>query len=390
MHVVHVTPYFAPAFVYGGPPRSILALCQGLQTAGVSVEVVTTVANGATDLPASGSVEAPDRYEGIAVHYAPRAFPRMFFNAAVRDPIRRALTRADLCHIHGLWTVPAWQAARAARQSGVPFVISPRGMLQPAARRRRAWRKQLAFALLDRRHLRDAALLHATVEEEAAVLREIVNPARVVTIPNAIDLAAADRAQPGARARFGVAPGDPLVVFVGRLHPIKRLDLLINAVLRVRERHPATQLLLAGPDEGGLAAIGPQLARLARAVHVVGAVDDAWKWALLREATVLVLCSDSENFGASVVEAMAAACPVVVTETCPWREAAEQGAGLWVPQNAHAIADAVSSVIADPVLAASMGEQGARLARARYGWRAIGRSMAACYADVLAARRRVA
>jgi glycosyltransferase involved in cell wall biosynthesis len=179
-------------------------------------------------------------------------------------------------------------------------------------------------------------------------------------------------------------------VFVGRLHPIKRLDLLTDAVLRVRERHPATQLLLAGPDEGGLAAIAPRLSRLGGAAHVIGALDDAWKWALLREATVLVLCSDSENFGASVVEAMATACPVVVTETCPWREVAEQGAGLWVPQDACAIADAVSSVIVDPVLAASMGAQGARLARARYGCRAIGASMAACYAEILSAGRRVA
>lgn len=391
MHVLHVTPYFAPAFMYGGPPRNVLALCQALQSAGVGVEVVTTVANGAIDLPASKSGgPVPYTYEGIRVHYARRAFPRVFFNAELSEPLHAALARADLCHIHGLWTVPAWQAARAARQFGVPFIVSPRGMLQPAAVRRRRWRKRLAFELFDRRHLMAAVRIHATVDEEAAVLREIVEPARVFTIPNGVDLVGAERARPGARARLGIAPEDPLVVFLGRLHPIKRLDLLADAFLQVLSRHRSAMLVLAGPDEGGLATIASQLARLGQRAKVVGALEDDDKWALLREATTLVLCSDSENFGTAVVEAMAVGCPVVVTDTCPWREVAEEGCGFWVPQTARWIADAVSSLIADPALAATMGARGARLARARYDWRGIGTAMAACYADALSARRQVA
>ncbi len=388
MHVVHITPYFAPAFVYGGPPRSVLALCQGLRTAGVDVEVVTTVANGPIDLPPSPA--SGDRYDGVPVHYAPRVFPRVFFNAAVTEPIRAALLRADVCHIHGLWTVPAWQAARLARQLNVPFIVSPRGMLHPAALRRRRWRKRLAFELFDRHHLMNAVRVHATAEEEAAILRDMIEPTRVITIPNGVDLTAAGRARSGAREKFGIAPADPLVVFVGRLHPIKRLDLLVDAVALVREHHRSTQLILAGPDEGGLVSLAPHLARLGSAAHVIGPVNDDDKWALLREATALVMCSDSENFGMSVVEAMAAACPVVVTETCPWREVAEQGCGFWVPQRAGSIADALSSIIADPILAAAMGAQGVRLARARYGWHAVGTAMAACYADILSVRRQVA
>lgn len=392
MHVLHVTPYFAPAFVYGGPPRNILALCQGLQAAGVGVEVVTTVANGPVDLPATStrSTASGDTYEGVRVHYARRAFPSVFFNAAIADPIHTALARADLCHIHGLWTVPAWQAARAARQCGVPFIVSPRGMLQPAALRRRGWRKRLAFELFDRHHLMGAVRVHATVDEEAAVLRELVDPARVVTIPNGVDLAGSDRARSGARERLGIAAGDPMIVFLGRLHPIKRLDLLTDAFTLVRERYPSATLILAGPDEGGLARLGSRLARLGSAVKIVGTLADDEKWALLREATALVMCSDSENFGTSVVEAMAVGRPVVVTETCPWREVADEGCGFWVPQNTRSIADALSSLIADPAMATSMGTRGARVARERYDWRRIGAAMAACYAGALSARRQVA
>jgi hypothetical protein len=101
VRVVHVTPYFAPAFRYGGPPRTVLGLCRALRTSGVDVEVITTAANGDTPLPASAA--SGDVYEGVPVHYAPLAFPRRFFGAAIDTPLRSALRRADICHIHGLW-----------------------------------------------------------------------------------------------------------------------------------------------------------------------------------------------------------------------------------------------------------------------------------------------
>src|SRR5262245_59906877 len=211
MRVLHVTAYFAPAFVYGGPPRNVLGLCHGLQSCGVDVEVVTTVANGDRDLPPSAG--AGDVFEGVPVHYAPRAFPRRFFGAAVRAPIREALGRADLCHIHGLWNVPAWEASRAARRVGVPVVVSPRGMLQPAALAHGAWRKHVAFALVERPRLARAARVHATTRDEASSLRHIVDPERVIVIPNGVS-------QPPpvddgfVRARYGIPAEAPFVVFV--------------------------------------------------------------------------------------------------------------------------------------------------------------------------------
>src|SRR5262249_962838 len=154
MRVLHVTPYFAPAFVYGGPPRSILGLCKGLQAAGVDVDVVTTAADGDCELP-------PGRRtcDGVPVEYARLQLPRRFFGAAVRAPIRAALAKADVCHIHGLWNVPAWEAARAATLAGVPTVVSPRGMLEPAALARGRWRKRAAYALVERRRRHSAAPL---------------------------------------------------------------------------------------------------------------------------------------------------------------------------------------------------------------------------------------
>lgn len=389
MRVVHVTPFFAPAFRYGGPPRTVLGLCQGLQAAGVEVEVITTTADGPVDLPASRA--DGDMFDGVPVRYLPAAFPRRFFGARFADALNRAFARADLCHIHGLWNVPEWRAAALARAQGLPYVLSPRGMLQAGSRSHHRVRKQIAYRLLEQKNVAAAQRLHATSSDEARELAAIVGDARVVMIPNGVDVDRARDRGPSVRARLGIEPADPLVVFLGRLHPIKRIDLLAAAMVRVRERFANAHLVLAGPDEGGhLATLQPVLSPLGRHVHVLGAVDDLDKWTLLAESTLLALCSDSESFGLAAAEALAAGLPVVATRTVPWEALVRESCGFWVEQRADAIADAVAMLIADPVRTRAMGERAARLARARYSWRAVGQSMAACYADVLSTRRAVA
>src|SRR5262249_30100166 len=154
-----VTPYFAPAFSYGGPPRSILGLCRALRARGIDAVVLTTSA-GAGGLAASPT--AATEYEGVPVRYLPAAFPRRLFGApGLATAARDEAARADVVHVHGLWTLPAWRGARAARGARVPYVMSPRGMLDAGSLARHPRRKQLAYRLVERRSLAGAALLHA-------------------------------------------------------------------------------------------------------------------------------------------------------------------------------------------------------------------------------------
>ena len=384
MRALHVTPYFAPAFVYGGPPRSILGLCQGLQRAGVEVDVLTTAANGAEDLPAS--LLHTGEYAGVPVTYAPSAFPRRFFGARLRRLIDERLGPADLCHVHGVWNVPEWMATRRSRASGVPYVLSPRGMLHSGALQRGRWRKRVAYPLIERSALSGASLLHATSEEEASVLHALGLGVPIVMLPNAVDTSAIERASVGgARRQLGLGARDRVIAFLGRMHPIKRLDLLAEAFARVHQRYADARLVLAGPDEHNhLATISRRLAPHAGAVRVAGRLDEERKWSLLKDADLLVLCSDSESFGLVVVEAMAAGLPVVVTRTCPWADIEIYRCGWWVEQTAAAIADAVLRLIEDPTEARAMGARGARLARERYSWPAVGASMADHYRRLVA------
>lgn len=387
MRVLHVTPYFAPAFRYGGPPRSVLGLCQGLQRAGIHVDVLTTVANGPTDL--TPSPPEGDEYDGVPVRYVPRGFPWLFFGARLQGPLAAALARADLLHIHGIWNAPEWSAARLAKVRGVPYVMSPRGMLHPAARRLgHVWRKRIAYGLLERSRLAGADLLHATSETEAEVLRTLGLAVPILVVPNGVDAAAATKAKPGFRARLGIAPHAFVILYLGRIHPIKRLDLLADAFAKVRDTHRATHLVLAGPDEHGhLAGVMRRLPSHAGFVHAIDVPSEDDKWALLGDANVSVQCSDSESFGLAVVEAMAAGVPVVVTRTCPWPDIEARECGFWVEQTVPAIAEAIRTLLGDPTRAKAMGERGAAFARERYSWDVIAHTMAASYAGVIAQRR---
>jgi glycosyltransferase involved in cell wall biosynthesis len=369
LRVVHVCAYFAPAFVYGGPPRSILALCRAQREAGAEVRVVTTTANGDGEL--TDNVVSRGDYDGVPVRYCSRAWPRsIFFSPSMADVVATELRNADVLHIHGLWNAAVWSAAVAARRQRCPYILSPRGMLTPAALAHDAWRKKLVYPIADRRVVRDAAKLHATSRTEFDELVNLTERARVVYVPNGVELPALTEGDAGpARAHFRLPPTGPLVLFLGRIHPIKRLDVVAAAFARVLHRHPDAHLVIAGPDEDGhRAQVAPLFTPFGRSVTWTGRVDETGKCQLLEAAAVLVMCSDSESFGMSVAEAMAAGKPVVVTRTCPWPEVESCAAGFWVEQTPEAIATAVNAILSDETVGRAMGRRGRSLMASRYSW----------------------
>jgi glycosyltransferase involved in cell wall biosynthesis len=233
--------------------------------------------------------------------------------------------------------------------------------------------------------MRHAACWHATSPDEAQGLRHRAGAQRVDEIPNCVDAVVADEAaRTSARHAIGLPPHAPYVLFLGRLHPIKRLDLLASAFSEVASAIPEARLVIAGPDEGGhRAAIQPRFAHVASRVHWCGAVDGEVKAGLLSGAAVLVLCSDSESFGMSVAEALSAAVPVVVTRTCPWPAIEAVGCGHWVAQTAPDVARGVMALLEHPDEARRCGERGRDFAACQFGPAPVGARWAALYREIV-------
>lgn len=373
--------YFAPAFVYGGPPRSILGLCKALRRAGVEASVFTTTANGQEDFPAS--VNGQQTFEGVPVRYFPRRWPKRFFAVeGLAETLAATAGNYDLLHIHGLWNLTVWAAMRAARKAGLPYLISTRGMLDRGAMNHESARKFIAWHLAERENLMAASLLHATSSSEAEAIAAYKLNKPIVTIPNGIEF------ENFSSTKTHEEDTKKLIVFLGRIHPIKRLDLLAKAFAQVRLKCPEARLVIAGPDENDhRKTIEPLLAPVADAVVWAGEVGEREKAELLGKASVLVLCSDSENFGLSVPEALAAGTPVVATRTTPWAEVETVGCGFLVEQTAPAIAAAITRLLNHPEEAAAMGERGVQWVREKFGWDMVGRQMVDCYESVLSQYR---
>lgn len=386
MRVIHICAYYAPAYVYGGPVRSIHALCMAQQAAGMSVQVFTTTANGRTRLE-----PAPDGREvdKIRVRYFELSPPARLLGARDLAPaLARAVDEVGVVHIHGLFNRTVWDAAAVLHAANKPYVLSPRGMLEPPALAHHRWRKRLTWHLRDRAVVARARVLHATSTFEAATLAREHGPSRVVQIPNAVAVEEPRLQDVSAlRQSLGIPADAPVVLSLGRLHAIKRLDLVAAAFLELRQRAPSAHLVFAGPDEQQLRpALSRQLAEADHHVHWIESVNDDAKRALLAAATVLVQCSDSESFGMSVAEALAAGTPVVVTRTCPWQEIEEWGCGSWVEQSAPAISAALYTIVADQELRRAQGHAARRLIEARMAPPRVANAWHQVYVDAARAR----
>ena len=381
--VVHATPYFAPAFVYGGPPRSILGLCEALTEQQLRIHVVTTTANGDREL--SPHERKGQWSSGMSVTYLDRCAPVSRFNArGLAATLHELLPNAALVHIHGCWNALSWRVARACLAGGVPYVLSPRGMLSPWSFTHHAKRKKLWYAAIDRRVLANATGVHATSEGEASELRALMPQLRIAVVANGIEMSppvTADRVA-AFRSAFGIPQTSQVLLYAGRLHPKKGLEILFDAFARVGQRAPGVYLVLAGPLDAeyaptfnGLVAAHPFRDRIV----MTELLDRGQLEAAYAAASVFAFPSRSENFGLTVAEAMAAGVPIVVSRDTFWEDIQAAGAGFFVEGTASAFAHAIESLLSDPTAATAAGARGAALARQRFNWSTAGAAMHAAY-----------
>lgn len=370
VRVLHVVPSFAPAFRYGGPIQSVLRLCQSLAGAGVELQVATTNTDGPSvlDVPTDRFVD----HEGVQVRYFARTTSAGYaFSVALARYLIREVRNFDLVHVTSTFSFPATMAEIAARRAGRPYVVSPRGSLQQWALGQKRWKKVPYWTLIERGNLRTAAALHATSTSEADDIQGVLPGAPVFIVPNGCDaVSVPEAAREPAR-----------VVFLGRIHKKKGFDVLVPALSEVARAIPEVETIVAGPDQDGEWRRIEQNVEKATPrprVRYVGPVYGEEKYRLLASATVFVLPSHSENFGISVVEAMACGTPVVVSRNCPWEEVRTSGAGHWVENTPEAVASAILQVLKDRPAAKRMSQAGRALAR-KYSWPELGRSMAREY-----------
>ena len=267
--------------------------------------------------------------DGVQVRYFPcRLLRRLYWAPALNHALQREVAKFDVVHLHSVFLWPTWAAARVAVNAGIPYVLSPRGMLvRELISRRSRLAKSAWIHLIEKSNLKHAAAVHLTSELEALELERFGSRLpRLAVIPNGIDEALAPAGEISADVD-AIAAEQPLVLFLGRLSWKKGLDRLLRAFAHSR----AGKLAIVGTDDEGLASQVEKLAedlRIADRVRVLArTVVGSEKERLFAAAQVFVLSSYSENFGNTVLEAMRRRVPVVVTPEVGAAEIVRQSGG---------------------------------------------------------------
>jgi glycosyltransferase involved in cell wall biosynthesis len=379
MRVVHVISGIDPSM--GGTAAAVTSLATAQRAAaGIDVAVVTTF----TAHSATAAADAL-RARGVDVTEIGPARGPLQRHPDIWRALDDAIARADVVHVQAVWEEIQYRAAQISRNRAVPYVITPHGMLDPWSLRQSALKKKLYLAWRLRKVLDNAAAVHFTSEIE----RDVSAPplrlrAPTIVIPNGIDLAEFDDLPPrGAfRAKHPEIAGRPIVLFLGRVHPKKGFDLLIPALARAAGLEN-TLLVIAGPEHPGYGQTVRDLAArqgVADRVLMVGMLHGRDRIEAMVDADLFVLPSYQENFGIAVAEALAAGCPVVISDQVnihPQITAA--GAGGVVPTKIEPLAAELARWMGDEPLRRSAGERGRAFVREKYDWPNIARRWADQY-----------
>lgn len=365
-------PTYLPATRYGGPIYAVHGLCRALVERGHEVTVFTTNVDGTSesDVP----LDAPVDLDGVRVHYFRSELRRLYVSRGLKRALLAEVKAFDVVHLHSVFLWPTYAAARIAHAAGVPYVISPRGMLVPELiRERTRWVKSAWLRLFERQTFAQAAGIHVTSQREEDDARRVGIPLpHPFIVPNGIDIV----------PRPAVPRDAHTILYFGRISWKKRIDLLIDALPRI----PGARLVIAGNDEEGLTPNLQERARqtgVAGRVDFIGAIDPSAKWELLARASVLALPSLSENFGNVVLEAMMMETPVVLTPAVGLApDVLAANAGIVTDD----FAQAINTMLGDAVLRAAMGLNGRALVESKFNWQAVAAQMEEAYCSIASLR----
>ena len=369
MKVLHVIPKISRAG--GGPARSVQGLVAGLRKGGVDASLLA-LAHG--DIPWIEGVES-------------------FFDALPFEDVLLNI-KPDIVHLHEIWNPGLHRCAVICRRWHVPYVVSPRGMLEPWSLRQKWLKKRIARWLYQDRDLKCAAALHATAESEAAQFRKLGFKNPIIVSPNGVNVPNGFQF-PVPRSPFPSA--SRRVLFMSRMHPKKGVLELVEAWGKLVKNELENRVGVGGwccelvytvngefekEYEAKVKAMVKELG-LEDSFIFTGALNDDEKWAAYARADLFVLPTHSENFGIVIAEALWSHVPVITTKGAPWRELEEQKCGWWINIGIDPLLKALGGAMSLPdAQRREMGANGRELVEAKYAWNAVVKPLIKAYGEI--------
>jgi glycosyltransferase involved in cell wall biosynthesis len=389
MKILHITLGFYPALSWGGPVKSVHLLAKEQVRQGHQVTVLcSAMKDKHTDLQ---SKTFEKNIKGIRVLYLKtwrwRHWPGTlgpFWMPELRKYLEALLPIMDIVHIHGYRTTLSLTAASMCRRLDVPWVVQPRGGMRAVVSNTKV--KHIYDMLIGRHEVNGlgAVIALQTAEKKQAV-RIGVPKDRIHIVPNGIDFESYTLPPKGIfRTQWGIPSKVPLIIFVGRINPVKGVDILVEAFARFAN-NPSSYLAIIGPDDGYLSDIKNQVHSLGLTSNVIftDVLMDESLWAAYQDADLFVLPCRSDTFPRVILESAFFGLPVVTTTGCEIADIVDTQMGIVVPTEADSISASIDFLLTNKEIARKYGERGREIVRAEYSTSAIADQIEELYQLVL-------
>lgn len=357
MRVLQVIPYLHPS--YGGPVTSLNAILSALKKQDIKSDVVSTSAGFTKD-----SLRDTDSDSEVYKIIFDLSFPQFwFYSSSMKSWLRENISHYDLVHLHIPFTAPFFMASRVAAEMKIPVIATLHGLLDPWSMSHKAIKKRIYYKLIERECLSSCAAVHVTSGLEFQAVKNLNIPVAIQNIPWAVDSCAEQFIKVAKQHWIRL-------LFIGRLHPVKSIPTIFNAMVHLKKLGVDVQLDLAGTGDSSYEQLLRQKInqhQLDQRVVWHGHVNENQKKTLYQNADLFVLPSLHENFGLAAAEAMSVGLPVIVSDQVGLApDVLGVGAGLVIPvEDGLALAAAIKK-IHEGSLSLAMGLAAKNLVKNRY------------------------
>jgi glycosyltransferase involved in cell wall biosynthesis len=395
---------YKPAWKIGGPVISVSSLAETFVKKGHKVFVCTTNSNFYEKLNVTPNI--PHDINGVKVwyfdysNYIQTLFPYIpylsksvgfLYAPAMKKHLLRTMDFIDVVHTQLPFAYPTYVAASIANKLSIPYFYSQRGVLKQKHLKHRSFKKKLYLYAIENKILKRSKALVALNQQEmeSYKLLGLNNPCHI--IPNGIDVNDYWQHHRGIiQKKMNIPDNAKLILFLGRLHWIKKLDCLLDAFIEISKKEKQIFLVIAGPDESGISDALMKKARecgIANRVFFPGMILGDEKKDLLSRADIFCMPSEEEGFSMAILEALASQTPVVISPGCHFDEVEKNQAGIVSHNDPIRLSSAIGGLLSNAGNLPQMGKNGFRLVKQKYTWDLIADKHIEMYQKYLRHRR---
>ncbi|MFX0132363.1 MAG: glycosyltransferase [Candidatus Hodarchaeota archaeon] len=398
MKILHVIPSYEPAWIFGGTVTATSQLCRALARKGVDVTVYTTDADGKGGhlyLP----INRPIEVGGVKVWYFNCDFgvKKAFFSRHLSNKLKETITYFDLVHVSSIWQWMQQTVYYICKRKKIPYIVTPHSSLQKSSFYAVGphLTKKLYWKYFGQRTIKAASGIHLLCKGERDESEIFLNFTPSFIVPNGIDINKykySENKKIQLRKSMKISNKAMVLLFLGRIHPIKQIELVIRSLPYIFQNRKEYFLIIAGPVEDKsyfkfLKKISNKL-QLNENIIWKGPIDNTEVSSFYSASDILILPSKSEGISMTIIEAMASSLPVLISNrVANYYEVDIDKAGIVVQPYFESVREALIKIFTKPYLLKEMS-QNARISTVkRYRIEKVASLMIKAYEDILYGRR---